>query len=465
MNNTVGIDDIAFYVPRTFIEFVKEKGEKYFETEFSKKRGFETSYLGNGLGTVQGGLPDGQEDSVTMGAMAFKKLIDKNNLQLSDIGRIYVGTESPVDHSKPNAVYIKGAIEKSMGIKDGMMECTPLDLKFACAGGTAGLELASEWVELGKNKGKIAVVIASDVSSYDLKSNEEVTQGAGAVAMLVKDNPRLLALENGMTADIMSTISQDRRDFFRPANRHTAVVDGPLSVECYIDTCKKAFLKYSQNALKKGIIKEGELLTDKIDRILLHLPFQKMAEKATAPLYIRERRNTPIWKEIIGQIGPEPSKENKKETEVFRKKVRSTKQFTDFFENKMKSGTIAAKRTGNAYTASLYNSLGSMIETDLSKGIDLCDNRIAFGSYGSGCMFKAFTGIFQPEYKKVASGVDLLRQLDDREKNTKGFLSLEDYERLHEKDLKIETTVLEPKNQFVLSSTDKDGYRQYDFVN
>jgi len=479
MKKLVGIDDLTTYVPRTLLELVPEEkaNGEYQETEFSRSRkdakDFKEitnlpSYLARGIGAYQFGFVDGRQDSVTMGTMALLKLIEENDLELSEIGRVYVGTETPVDYSKPNAMFIVGAIERLMGKEGEMASCTPIDLKFACAGATAGLELLAEWIETGKNRGKYGVVIATDIATYPLKSKEEVTQGAGAVAMLVKEDPRLIALENNMNAEITSTVSRDSRDFFRPVNKHTAVVDGPLSIECYLDTCRTAFINYRKRAVKQGFIKDGELLTDKIDRILLHLPFHRMAEYASVPLFIHERRYTPIWKEIIRETGPEPKKEDEEATKIFRKKVRGTEQFREFFAEKIEKSAVAAKRTGNTYTGSLFMGLSSMLELELQQSTDLGGMRLAFGSYGSGSIFKAFTGIVQPDFKEVVRKLDLLRSLDERERNRKGHLSLGDYERLHEKDLSIEECVLEPKKEFVLASigTSKvdEGYRYYQFV-
>ncbi|NIM47538.1 MAG: hypothetical protein GTN40_05290 [Candidatus Aenigmarchaeota archaeon] len=479
MKQTIGIDAMASYVPSTLLDLVPEErvNGEYIETEFSRSRKSAEvfkditnlpSYLARGIGAYQFGFVDGKQDPVTMGAMSFKKLIEENDLELSEIGRFYVGTESPVDNSKPNAMYIVGAVERLMGKKGEMINCTPLDLKFACAGATAGLELLAEWIETGKNRGKYGVVIATDVATYPLESREEVTQGAGSVAMLVKENPRLIALENNMNAEITSTVSRDERDFFRPVNRHTAVVDGPLSIECYLDTSKAALINYRKRAIKQGLIKDGELLTEKVNRILLHLPFHRMAEYASVPLYVRERRNTPMWKEIEKVVGPEPKREDVKATKIFRKKVRETEQFKEFFAEKIEKGAVAAKRTGNTYTGSLYMGLSSMLELESQQGTDLSGMRFVFGSYASGSMFKAFTGIVQPDFKEVVRELDLLKSLDKRERNRKGHLSLKDYERLHEKDLGIEECVLEPKKEFVLANlgTSKvdEGYRYYEFV-
>lgn len=471
MKKFVGIDDIATYVPKTYLELVPEyearKGN-YADSEFSRLRGIPPAKIAKGIGVYQFGWPDGHEDSVTMGAMAFKKLIEKNDLKLSDIGRVFVGTESAVDHSKPNAMFIVGAIERALG-KDGeTRNYTPLDLKFACAGATAGLEFLSEWTETGKNNEKAGVVIATDVSHYPLQSGEEITQGAGAVAMLVKENPRLLALENSMTTEITSTVCKDEKDFFRPLHRHSAVVDGQLSVDCYLDACKDALTDYRKKAVTQGFVKDEELLTDKFDRILVHLPFHKMGEYAGVSLFRHEWRNTPRFREIEREIGPEPSHEDVKADKEFARKFRETELFKEVFSEKMEKGLAASERTGNLYTGSLYASLSSMLELESQQGTDIGGMRFAFGSYGSGLMFKAFTGTVQPRFKEVIGELDLLKALDERRTDKRRSLSVAEYERLHEKNSGMAESVLPPKNEFVLASigTSKvdEGYRYYKFV-
>lgn len=479
MEKLVGIDALGTYVPQTLVELVPEdsfKNKTYEHSEFSRKREFSPVYIGKGLGLYQFGWPDGHEDPVTMGAMAAKQLIEQNDIELSEIGRIFLGTETPVDHSKPGAMYIAGALERSMGKEGEMRNCTPLDFKFACAGTTAALELLCEWVESGKNNGKYGLAIATDISSYPLGFKEEITQGAGAVAMLVKENPRLLAIENGVeTAELTSTVCFDEKDFFRPIGTHTAVVDGPLSVDCYLNTCKEALTDYRKKAVKQGLIKDGEILTDQVDRILFHLPYAKMGENAAAALFINEWRDDSRFEEIVREIGPEAERKNYNSEEdfqgakkVFRRSFRDTDLFKETFSEKVEKGTRTSRRTGNTYTGSLYMAFDSMLESELKDGIDLAGKRFAFGSYGSGCIFKTFVGTIQPEFKEVVKNLNLFEQLDERRNDKRNFLSIEDYETKHENYLGLTKSIIEPDGDFVLAKigdtqTDK-GYRYYDFV-
>ncbi len=76
---------------------------------------------------------------------------------------------------------------------------------------------------------RTALVIASDIARYGLATPGEVTQGAGAIAMLVTAAPRLLAL-----ADDSAYRSQSIMDFWRPVYTDTALARGKYSTEQYL---------------------------------------------------------------------------------------------------------------------------------------------------------------------------------------------------------------------------------------
>lgn len=64
------------------------------------------------------------------------------------------------------------------------------------------------------------MVVAADIAKYGLNSGGEPTQGAGAVAMLVASEPRILALKED---NVMLT--QDIYDFWRPTGHPYPMVD------------------------------------------------------------------------------------------------------------------------------------------------------------------------------------------------------------------------------------------------
>ena len=92
--------------------------------------------------------------------------------------------------------------------------------------------------------GESGIVMASDIARYDTESTAEITQGAGAVAMLVENSPKLIDLD-------LSTVgyySQDVDDFFRPLGSKTAKVKGRYSMDCYLESLEGAFLDHCRRA-------------------------------------------------------------------------------------------------------------------------------------------------------------------------------------------------------------------------
>jgi len=153
-------------------------------------------------------FPDVYQDVVTFGANAVYKLLQQENIPPKDIARIYVGTESGLDASKPIASYITALMEQKMGI-GSFNYCDTLDLTFACIGAVDALQTTLDFIRL--NSDKKAIVVATDNAKYDLNSSGEYTQGAGAIAMLITANPRVLSFskEVGISA-------QGVFDFFKP---------------------------------------------------------------------------------------------------------------------------------------------------------------------------------------------------------------------------------------------------------
>jgi hydroxymethylglutaryl-CoA synthase len=60
-------------------------------------------------------LPDLHQDAVFFGANALTKLIIEHDIKLKDIARIYVGTESSIDSSKPIASFLLALMEEKFG--------------------------------------------------------------------------------------------------------------------------------------------------------------------------------------------------------------------------------------------------------------------------------------------------------------------------------------------------------------
>src|SRR5262249_22522940 len=149
-----------------------------------------------------------------------------------EIGLLLVATETAVDHAKPVGIFL----HELLGLPTN---CRTVELKHACYAGTAGMMLGIEWLRSGAARGRKALVIATDIARYDLRSSAEFTQGAGAAALLISASPRLMALD-----PITGVYARNVYDFWRPLDRREALVDGKFSVDCYLDALDGALADY-----------------------------------------------------------------------------------------------------------------------------------------------------------------------------------------------------------------------------
>lgn len=462
----VGIDDLAIYVPKLYIDY----------KDFAEARGIDPQKLEYGIGIRKMALADANQDPACMAANACMRLMQKNDLNPQDIGRIYVATESALDESKAMNSFVIGMLEQVYG-ESKFEHAGGIECKFACVSGSYALYDNANWIRAGESNGKSAIVIVSDIAKYDIGSAGEYTQGAGAIALLIKEEPRLLSFDEKVT----STIIKNEYDFYRPFGKETPLVNGLYSNLLYLIQVRKALESYKEKAIKSGLIKlkEGESLTDYIDYISVHLPYRKMGEKALAYLLRHEWRHLPRWSNIIAQVKMnEPTPKDPRGTiesiladtefmkldEKFRKEFMKTSYYKESFDKKMASSLEASAIIGNLYTASMYMGFRSLLEFEYKKGVDLFNKRIGFGSYGSGCSAMVFSGIIQENYKEIVERMDIDREIGPRTKMT-----IEDYEKLHKNTRKYNEAFLNGENEFVLVSIggntlDRAGYREYCYI-
>ena len=459
---TVGIDDISIYIPRLFLD----------ARDFAKARGMDPDKLQRGLGVSKMAMVDTNQDPACMAANACLRLMERDDLSPKDIGRLYVATESSLDESKAMNSYVIGMLEQIYG-DDSFGHCGGIECKFACVSGSYALYDNSNWIRAGESEGKSAIVVVSDIAKYDLGSSGEYTQGAGAVAMLVNDNPRILQFDPKVT----STSIKNEYDFYRPFGKETPIVHGQYSNLLYMIQVKKALMTYKEKALSTGLIKlkEGETILDYIDFLNMHLPYSNMGKKALAYLLRHEWRKLPRWKNIIDKMGmEEPVPKDPRGTiesvladsefmtkdHEFTKKFTKTEEFQEVYDQKLASSLIASQMIGNLYTASLYLGFRSCLEFEFQKGVDLEGKRVGFGSYGSGSSAMVFSGVILPRYKEIVKDMNLESEMGNRIK-----LSLEEYEDIHENKRGPSENLLDSKKEFVLVDVENNpeikGQRTY----
>jgi len=460
-----GIDDISIYIPRLYLD----------AGDFAKARGLDPEKLERGLGIGQMAIVDTNQDPACLAANACLKVMQKNKLTPDKIGRLYVATESSFDESKAMNSYVIGMLEQVYGA-DTFGHCGGIECKFACVSGSYALYDNTNWIRAGESEDKYALVVVSDIAKYDLGSSGEVTQGAGAIAMLLNHKPRLLSFDPKVT----STSIKNEYDFYRPFGKETPIVHGQYSNLLYLIQVKNALIDYKRKVKKTGLIKlkEGETILDHVDYLNMHLPYSNMGKKALAYLVRHEWRALPRWEKIIEEIGmEEPIPKDPRGTiesvledaefmtkdHQFTKLFTSTEKYVELYESKLASSLIASKMIGNLYTASLYLGFRSSLEFEYQNGIDLNGKRVGFCSYGSGASAMIFSGVIQPEYEQVVKDMNLEAELGPRTK-----LSLDEYEELHENKRTYEENIRSANKEFVIvdvkTSAESKGERHYAFV-
>lgn len=461
----VGIDDLAIYVPKLYLDY----------RDFAEARGIDPQKLEYGIGIKRMAMVDTNQDSACMAANACLKLMQKNNLAPEDIGRLYVATESSIDESKAMNSFVVGMLELIYG--EGSLEhAGGIECKFACVSGSYALYDNANWIRAEENNRKAAIVVVSDIAKYDVGSTGEYTQGAGAVAMLIKEDPRLLAFD----AKVTSTTIKNEYDFYRPCGRETPLVNGTYSNLLYLIQVRKAFDSYKEKAIRTGLIRinDGESITDHIDFFTVHLPYRRMGEKALAYLLRHEWRTLPRWELVIKEIGfREPVPRDPRGTiesilldtvfmkadEQFRKSFMQTSYYNEVYEKKLSSSLEASGIIGNLYTASMYMGLRSLLEYENKKNHNIGGKRIGFGSYGSGSSAMVFSGVIQEAYKEIVKDMNLEEEIGFRTK-----LTMDEYQSLRENQLTLSDSYVRAKDEFILvkiggTTADKAGFREYCF--
>lgn len=357
----VGIDKLSFFIPSYYIDM----------TELANARGVDPAKFHIGIGQDQMAINPKTQDIVTFAANAAQHILNADDL--AQIDTIIVATESGIDESKASAVIL----HRLLGIQPFARS---FEIKEACYGATAGLQFAKEHVTLHPDK-KV-LVIASDIAKYGLASGGEPTQGAGAVAMLISAEARILAFEND---NIMLT--QDIYDFWRPVGYDFPLVDGPLSNETYIQSFQKVW--------KENIQKNRTSLSD-YAALVFHIPYTKMGKKALNSIL-----------------------EDVSESEKSRLLTR------------YEQSTTYSRKTGNMYTGSLYLGLISLLENEENLQ---AKERIGLFSYGSGSVAEFFSMRLVEGYQQ-----HLLSDLHKKQFEQRTKLSIAEYESMFSDQLHIDT--------------------------
>ncbi|MDT8977376.1 hydroxymethylglutaryl-CoA synthase family protein [Paenibacillus sp. chi10] len=322
------------------------------------------------------------EDPVTCAVNAAKPIIDslseseKNRIEL-----VITCSESGIDFGKSMSTYI----HHYLGLN---RNCRLFELKQACYSGTAGLQMAVNFILSQTSPGAKALVIASDISRFLVAeggdaltedwSYAEPSGGAGAVAVLVSEQPYVFQVDVGANGyygfEVMDTC--------RPIPDSEAG-NTDLSLMSYLDCCEQTFLEYQKKVA-------GVDYRNTFNYLSFHTPFGGMVKGAHRTMMRKMARAKPD--EIEAD-----------------------------FEMRVMPGVTYCQRVGNIMGATVLLSLASTID----KGNFDTPKRIGCFSYGSGCCSEFYSGVVTKQ------GQERLRRFNiEKELNERYQLSMEEYEHL-----------------------------------
>jgi 3-hydroxy-3-methylglutaryl CoA synthase len=300
------------------------------------------------------------EDPVTMAVNAAKPMLTEEDR--ARIGLVIVASESGVDQEKPMSTWV----QRYLGLPSKVRN---IEVKHACYGATASLQLAASWVASNAAPGEAALVINADESRMHLGQPWEYVLGAGAAAMLVSDNPRMLEIELGASGIYTYEVS----DLTRPTP-HVETGNSETSLLSYLEALEGAFDDFLRRR------PEAEDLDAYFKRNIYHLPFGGMGYRA--------------HKAVLRRQG-----------------IRGKQETWDHFARKTLPSLSYVRRMGGTYGSSTFIGLLGMIagDDDLRP-----DDRLGICSYGSGSCAELWSGRLGRDANELAKAANLPALLDAR---------------------------------------------------
>jgi hydroxymethylglutaryl-CoA synthase len=419
------------------------------------------------------------ENVYTMAANAVLRLILQNQIDPSQVGFLGFGTESSTDNSA-GAIIIRGMVDRALdkhALPRLSRNLEVPEFKHACLAGIYALKSAIRFVMTDGALRK-AVVVCGDVAEYERGSTGEQTQGAGAVAMLIENQPRLfeIDLRNAGT-------SSDYRgpDFRKPFARHFTdeyaqrtsrmsdfpIFSGRYSTFAYIDETAHAV----ENLLEKLGVSAGKYYRS-VRGLFFHRPYNQMPIQAMSFLYVRgmargvrhhdelrelcqeadipydqvikESRSAPdLYAQVVvsGQMVDDPYPGTNAVAAVLRRRS----SFRELLAEKVSLGSNMVMHLGNLYSAALPAWLAAGFEEAEQKGIEIADAPMVAIGYGSGDAAEAIPISPVKGWQEAAKKINLKQALADPID-----LRCQQYEALHDGRELVDLEYV-PKQEFVIS--------------
>lgn len=340
--------------------------------DLCRVRGFDAEMVKRDFQVEERGVNPPWEDTVTMAVNAARPILSDEDR--ASIGLLIVGSESGVDNEKPVSSWVHRYL-------DLPSDCRNFEVKHACYGSTAGIQMALVWLASPLSANRKALVVNSDHSLIAPRDQPyEAVMGACSAAILLSREPRLIAYVPGR----YGVHAFDSSDVFRPTPR-LETGNGEMSLLSYFEGLEGAFADYAARA--GGAV---DAWTE-FDWYVYHMPFAGMAARA--------------HRALLGQGDARPRAEM---SEHFERACAPTVRF--------------ARRMGGTYGASTFIALLSLIEDQAKAG-----DRVGIFAYGSGSCAELQSATIMAGAGEVAREAGLGPLLDARRR-----LGVAEYDAIEE---------------------------------
>ena len=396
----------------------------------------------------------------TMAANAVIRLIDQYDIDPGRVKFLGLGTESSTDNSA-GAIIVKGMVDQALvarGQEPISRSCEVPEFKHACLGGVYGMKGAIRHLALDGAGGQ-AIVVCADIAEYARGSSGEPTQGAGAVAMLLEENPKLAVVDlvgSGSASDyrimdfrkpMLRFCGQDRSESHQVQD--FPVFNGKYSTTCYIDETLHALHDMYEKRELSAIDHLRQLRT-----LFLHRPYRRMPETGWAVSYLfalgqgdaDDRAELASYcyeagvdvDAVLREMISKPVVSSLAEPERLQyeayplamgvlRAFRASRHFRSEILDKLRLGSDTMLDLGNLYTAALPAWMAAGFEQALEENsLDAGEEVLTLG-YGSGDAAEVIPIFMADNWRKAAAKI---RFADAMELALD--LSREQYEALHD---------------------------------
>jgi len=362
-------------------------------------------------------------------------LLKDNDVSPSTIGLLILATESSLDNAV-GASTLRGLTDRKLkteGLPSIDRNCETYELKQACLAGVYGIKQALRWAML-MPPNRHAIVVSVDIAEYELGSTGEPTQGAGAIATLITQRPKLLELDPRESGS--SSVDRET-DFRKPHGRPNAqrqpgarpsdfpVFDGPYSTSSYLESVSNAFENLIELEALGPMRAEGPL---GFDRLFFHRPYRQLPVRAACTLLARVIQNS------RGRETESKLSALLRQTEIdtsgtaaeLGKRVHKSQIYAETIAPRLELGKNLTAQFGNLYTASLPAWIAAAFVEALENSEKLNDESWLLIGYGSGDAAEAMIGKVVSGWEYAARKIDILHALSQSI-----VLSERDYYALH----------------------------------